>query len=137
MTSTVLPAVLGLLTLVSVVASAVAVARASLAKSTIDTLKESNGALVEQSRIQGEEISRTAARLTALESENKMLRTLASGQDAVDKLGERLAVFDNARQGEHHDILAAVHGQQAVFVAHHEEAMALIKATAHTHGETA
>lgn len=137
MTSTILSVVLGLLTLVSVVASAVAVARASLAKSTIDTLKESNGALVEQARIQGSELERVTTRLTALEGENKMLRTLASGSEAVDRMAAGLTVADNERKGEHHDILAAVHAQQVVYAALHDEAMALIRASVHTHNEAA
>lgn len=137
MTSTILSAVLGLLTLVSVVASAVAVARASLAKSTIDTLKESNDALVQQAGIQGAEIGRLTTRLTALESENKMLRTLASGSEAVERLSAGLTATDVLRRDEHHDILAAVHGQQEVYAALHDEAMALIRASVHTHGEAA
>ena len=37
----------------------------------------------------------------------------------------------------HHDILAAVQAQQAVYGALHDEAMALIRATIHTHGSAA
>lgn len=133
MTSAVISAVLGVLTLVSVVASAVAVARASLAKSTIETLKESNAALVEQAGIQGAEISRLTRRLTVLEDENQILRTLASGAAAVGNLSSALGISEEARRAEHHDILAAVETWQALGVEHHDEVMAMIRATSHTH----
>ena len=125
--------ILAVLTVVALLSSAVAISRANLSKSTIETLNESNSALKEQAGILADEIARMSARLVALERENEVLRSLASGSDAVQQLAKGLDSADRARAGEHHDILASIQSQQAVFVSHAAEIMELIRTTSHTH----
>ena len=137
MAGTVLSVILGVLTLISVVASAVAVARASLAKSTIETLQQSNAALTERVDLLVEDNSRQSIRLAALERENEILRTLASGTESVERVGAQVADADKKRAAEHHDILSSIHAQAAIFTAAHEELLELIQHTAHTHDGTA
>lgn len=134
--ATVLSVVLGVLTMISVVASAVAVARASLAKSTIETLQQSNAALTERVDILVSDKAETTARLSALEGENKLLRSLKSGSDAVETVGNAVAQADDRRRQEHHDILAAIQANSVMYTVSHEEAMALIRSVEkamHTH----
>lgn len=139
-----LTAVLGiigaLLTLVSVVASAVAVIRANLAKATIDTLKENNASLQERVLLLEKESERNAATLVArdarlreLGAENKALQSYVSGTEAIEKLAEILSKQAAARSAEHHDILAAIQLSMTAHETGHEEAMALIRASVHTH----
>lgn len=135
--SALLSVVLGVLTLVSVVASAVAVARATLAKTTIDTLRSSNDALVERVGLLEADNVRQATRLAALTAENLALQTYVNGTDAVKDLGATLALSDHARQTEHHDILAAVQMLPMIVTANHDEVMSLIRGTLHNHGGTA
>lgn len=134
MTSSVLSAVLGVLTLVSVVASAVAVARASLAKSTIETLQQSNAALTERVDLLVKDNERQGVRLAAVERENDMLRGLAAGTEAVDRVEKQLARANGVRSQEHDDILASIHTNAAVFTAAHHELLEIIQRTAHSHG---
>lgn len=119
----------------ALLAAGVAVLRTNLAKGTIDALKENNEAHVKKVELQAAQLIVLAARVAVLEDENKLLRTFASGADAVAKLAAGLTETDRTRQAEHHDILAAIHAQQAVSHQNHEEAMALIQATSHTHGD--
>jgi cell division septum initiation protein DivIVA len=72
--------------LLVILASATVVAyfRASLAKATIDTLKESNGALTEQVAIVKDEAAQLATRVALLERENEQLR--AAPRVAFDQL---------------------------------------------------
>lgn len=135
--ASVLSAVLGVLTLVSVVASAVAVAKATLAKTTIDTLRASNDALVERVGLLEAENIRQATRLAALQAENSALQTYVNGTEAVKELAVALAKTDTARASEHHDILAAIQTVPMIVTAHHSEVMALIEASIHTHSGAA
>lgn len=70
--------------IVLAVATVVAYFRASLAKATIDTLKESNAALTEQVAILKAEARTTETRLSAVERENESLR--AAPRVAFDQL---------------------------------------------------
>ena len=79
------------------VATVVAYFRTALAKATIDTLKESNAALIEQVGILKAEAVVTEARLTAVERENETLR--AAPRVAIDQLM-------NAIETHHREVLA-------------------------------
>lgn len=124
----VLSAVLGVLTLVSVVASAVAVARATLAKTTIETLTQSNAALTERVGILEGENSRQTTRLAALLAENAALQTYVSGSEAIKELAASMARQEHMRASEHHDILSAIQTIPMIVTSHHEETLAIIKA---------
>lgn len=137
---TVATAILGVLTLVSVVTSAVAVARSTLSKTTIATLTDNNAALTARVDIleaeNGRHTSEAAQHgviLAALRVENKALQTYVSGTDAVKALADLMTKADQSRAVEHHDILDAVRTVPMLLAAHHEEVMALIKAGVHTH----
>lgn len=114
-------AVLGLLAIIAMIASAVAVLRANLSKTTIETYKASNDALKERVELLAGESERTVAKMATLEAENKLLRTLNSGADAVKAMGD--AVADQVRQAreEHHDIMAALQVFAEIFAASQKE----------------
>lgn len=131
--SAVLSLILGALTLVAVVASAVAVARATLAKTTIETLKQNNDALAARVDLLEEENARQATRLAALQSENTALQSYVSGTDAIKEVAAMIAKADIARSTEHHEILAAVQAMETIFTASHTEVLELIRSTSHTH----
>lgn len=76
------------LLLVTVAATVVAYFRASLAKATIDTLKESNAALAEQVTILKAEQIATTARMESVERENELLRS--APQVAFHKLSNAI-----------------------------------------------
>lgn len=124
----VLSVILGVLTLVSVVASAVAVARATLAKTTIETLQQSNAALTERVGLLEADNTRQATRLAALQAENTALQTYVSGTDAIKDLAATLARSDVVRADEHHDILAVVQTIPLIITSHHEEIMTALRA---------
>lgn len=130
--SAVLSLVLGGLTLVAVVASAVAVARATLAKTTIETLKQNNEALAARVDLLEEENERQATRLSALQSENTALQSYVSGTDAIKEVAAMLAKADTARATEHHEILASVQAVATIFTSSHKETLDMIRATCHT-----
>lgn len=93
-------AVLGsILGIVLVVATIVAYFRTSLAKATIDTLKESNGALQEQATILKGEFAGVKARVEALERENNTLRSALSGRADASKILDRI-------QAHHDEVMA-------------------------------
>lgn len=104
--------ILGLLTLVSVVASAVAVARATLAKTTIETLKENNDALSARVGLLEQENGRQAAQVVSLLAENASLQSYVSGADAVKELAKVIGDSERTRAAEHVEVMAALRGAQ-------------------------
>ena len=88
MSSSLLSALPVALLLVTVAATVVAYFRASLAKATIDTLKESNAALSEQVTILKAEQLATNARMESVERENELLRS--APQVAFHKLSNAI-----------------------------------------------
>ena len=136
MVSNTLGIVLGLLTLIALVASSVAVARASLSKSTIEVLKGSNEALTERVALLEQDNTRQATQLAALKAENSALQTYVSGTDAIKNLAVGLAKQDTDRGAEHHDILASIQLTQQTIHLAQKEIMALLTKTyfkTHTH----
>lgn len=125
--------ILGVIGIVTLVASALAVARASLAKSTIEVLKENNAALGERVDLLEEDKLKQSVRITALETENASLRTLASGKEEIQTLSRQYAEASRSRQLEHADILAMLQVSQTVIQSQHEEVLILIKQSVHTH----
>lgn len=114
--------------LVATVTAAVAVARASLVKSTIETLRASNDALNERVEILMSDARSLNVRCDALENENRVLRNLKSGAEAVERLGAQLIESVDQARHDHHDILAMIEattasitsGQQLLLDAHRE-----------------
>lgn len=126
--------VLGIITLLSGGASAVAILKSNLLKSSIEVLRQNNDDLKERVELQKEELALYVAqaktdnaRIAALERENETLRGLASGSTAVEELAKTLTVTDKARQGEHYDIIAAVQTMSTVFTRSHEELLEALK----------
>lgn len=96
----------GLLGLVLVVATVVAYFRASLAKATIETLKDSNSALTDRVAILEAEQERQKVRTESLERENATLREAVSGKADV---AEILALITH----HHNEVTAARHESDA------------------------
>lgn len=132
-----LSAVLGVLVLASTAGSVVAFYRATLAKSIIEGLRGDRDDLIVRVGLQETEIARMAVRMLSLEAENETLRTMKDSTHAVEVLADRLVAADRARGAEHHDIIAAIQLIPTVVTAGHDEVIALIGATSHTHGEAA
>lgn len=103
------------LSMVALVTSAVAVGRASLAKSTIDVLRQNNEALTERVDILETEKASDAKRITKLEAENETLRTMASSEAAVERVAERLAAV-TAKQ--HAEVIALLNAGLTGVVGH-------------------
>ena len=76
----------GVLGFVLVVATVVAYFRASLAKATIDTLKDSNAALTERVSILERETTAMRVQTEALTRENNVLREAVSGKADVAEI---------------------------------------------------
>jgi hypothetical protein len=135
--STLLTGTLGVLALLSLIASAAAIAKANYAKSTIETLEKSNAALTGRVKILEDESVRKDTLIASLASENLALQTYVSGTDAIKALALTLATNDIARTKEHHDILAAIETIPVLVTAHNAEVLALLHRTTHTHLEAA
>lgn len=129
--------ILGVFAILSAVASVAAFFKANLSQKIIETLKESNAALTERVRILEDESTRDKAQIRALVAENAALQTYVSGTEAVKELALVVGQADKARTTEHHDILAAIQTLPVIVTAHHEEVMAAIAASVHTHPGTA
>lgn len=128
--------VLGLFALVALVCALVAFARVSLTKSTVEVLSESNRALTERLDIMESEKTRQDAEMTIMkaklvkvEGENATLRSLVTGTEAIQRLGELVLQETQTRQREHHDILASIQTTAEVIVALLQE----LKHLAHSH----
>lgn len=80
----------GILTVLSLLAAALAYTRSQYAKATIEVLKESNGALTERVRLLEEDSEHCQTKLALLENENNNLRTYVSGAEAVQVLAAQL-----------------------------------------------
>ena len=132
-----LSAVLGVLVLASTAGSVVAFYRATLAKTTIEGLRGDRDDLISRVGLLEAENARMAATMASLSAENETLRTLKDSTHAVERLADKLIAADLARSGEHHDIIAAIQAVPTVVTAGHDELMALIRATSHTHGSAA
>lgn len=91
-TSDVISVILGIFAVVSLVTSLVAFARAGLAKSTIETLQQSNAALSERVDLLEAENARDKADLLRLEAENEVLKGIVGASDAIERLGVTIAV---------------------------------------------
>ena len=89
-----IPAIIGIiggvLGILGVVGAAAAVLRSSYLKATIETLKESNGALLQRNDQLDSAMLGCESRLTALEVENASLRTIVTSAVAVKELNETL-----------------------------------------------
>lgn len=92
----------GVFGVVLVVATVVAYFRASLARATIDTLKESNAALTERVAMLEQEQGRTKLEMESLKRENDVLREAVSGKADV---AEILALITH----HHQEVTAARH----------------------------
>lgn len=134
---TLLSAFLGVLALVAVVASAVAVSRANMSKTTIEEQDKLVKALTGRATFLEAEVERLNTRVDGLTAENAALQTYVSGTDAVKELAAAMGKQNLIITREHHDILASVHAQAEILTAQHGEIVTLIRATAHTHGEAA
>lgn len=123
------------ITLLSAAGSAVAFYRANLATATIAALRGDRDDLQARTDRQAEEIAEQAAamvkqeaRITALERENKMLRGLATGADAIDKLAIAMTQDRAHCRQEHHDLLAMLETCQTISEKRHGEVVALVAA---------
>jgi cell division protein FtsB len=102
---TILGVVAGLLV---AAASVVAFFRANLAKSTIDTLRDSNAALTGRVAELEAENGRQATKLEHLEQEAADLRTYVSGTEAIARLEQQFADHRADMVGRLDGIAAAV-----------------------------
>lgn len=90
-----------ILALVGIVGAAFAYFKAAYARGTIETLKDSNAALIEKVDIlEGASVECTT-RLQAVEAENATLRTVVSGSDAIHTLARQIA-------DQHAEVMARV-----------------------------
>lgn len=72
-----------ILTIATAAAAAVAYFRASYAKATIDTLRDSNQALAERVGLLELEVTAEKAKTEALREENRLLRTLVPAEETL------------------------------------------------------
>ena len=131
--ATVISAFLGILTLIALIASAVAVLFATRSKVIIENLRGDRDD--QEKRIVRLERELTDSQTTAarLEAENITLRSMKDATAAVEKLAEALTHIDTARQQEHHDMSALMTALGGAATAGHEEVLELIRTTCHSH----
>lgn len=123
---TLLSIFLGVLAVVTTVASAVAVLFSTRSKITIEGLRGDRDDQERRiTRLEGDVVGLTAENVS-LRSENETLRSMKDSTAAVGRLADAVAVTDRSRQLEHHDILATIQANNA-------EVLRLIERTAHTH----
>lgn len=72
-----------ILTIATAAAAAVAYFRASYAKATIDTLRDSNAALTERVGLLELEVTTEKTKTEALREENRLLRTLVPAEETL------------------------------------------------------
>lgn len=72
-----------ILTIATAAAAGVAYFRASYAKATIETLKENNSALTSRVDILESDLKAAKVKVTAVEQENKLLRTLVPAEETL------------------------------------------------------
>jgi hypothetical protein len=93
---------------VVIAAAVVAYYRSSLAKATIDTLKESNGALTERVGLLEVDSERKTEQIRTLKAENETLRNVVTGIDFLKRISTDLNAYNEARKAEHDQILTSV-----------------------------
>ncbi len=123
----------GLIVLVSAAASTVAFYRANLANTTIVGLRGDRDDLTARVGRLEVENAQQAAEIGSLKAENATLRTLKDSTEAVERLATTIAAADQAQAMQHHDMLALIQTIPEVVTRSHEEVMAMIERTAHTH----
>lgn len=128
--SAILSIILGVLTLISVVASAVAVARASLAKSTIETLQSSNAALTERVDILEEERDRQEKKIAEMDAENTVLRRMKSGAEGIERLTQAIAKNTTDWHTQHTEMIRQQNQMSTSIVAVHDLMTELLRRTA-------
>jgi hypothetical protein len=104
----IITAILGLLTLVAVTASAVAIAKANLSKATIETLQASNDALSERLGIVQTMCDEQTKKLATIEAENKVLRTLGDGTRAAQEVANSVRAEVEHLRLDYRDIAATM-----------------------------
>lgn len=135
--STLLSIFLGVLAAAATLSAATTVVLSARTKQTIEGLRGDRDDQERRiTRLEGE-VAALQTENMALRQENNTLRTMKDATAAVQTLAEAITVADRGRQQEHHDIISAIQSINVVVTSGHDEVLAVIARTCHTHPDAA
>lgn len=97
-----------LLAMIGALGIAYAVFKSATVTKTIDLLETENKALGQSVSRQAGDITMLSERVTTLESENKILRNVVTGKEAVENLTLKFNEENRARRDEHSQMMIAL-----------------------------
>jgi hypothetical protein len=99
----------GIVLLLAAVAAVVAFLRANLAKTTIDTQRDTIVAFENRMAQLEADNNRLVTRVSAVEAENKMLRTIVTGVDELKQLRKEMAANLDKTSRVHDQMLTGIY----------------------------
>ena len=128
-----LTAALVALTALAGCVSAIALVKVNISRAQIDNLRGDRDDQEKRIVRQDAEILALRAEVKTLHDENVVLRSLKSGEAALQALAVAQSDYARSRAAEHHDILAAIQLLGEMLKKSTDTALDTFRQTAHTH----